>query len=137
VSNAVVEWKEPLLPNSIFDVGTLGSQAMGWPTVELAELPGLEVKDVNAQLANGVRPQLLAALAKRCGVAWRLPNLIGFPRRSGLITNARQKGHRGPAESSLQRCVLRSFFGLTTWNIAVRTSLSRAHTGPCSCASAF
>jgi len=39
VSNAVVEWKEPLLPNSIFDVGTLGSQAMGWPTVELAELP--------------------------------------------------------------------------------------------------
>jgi hypothetical protein len=55
---------------------------MGWPTVELAELPGLEVKDVNVQLANGVRPQLLAALAKRCGVAWRLPNLIGFPRRS-------------------------------------------------------
>ena len=47
-----------------FDVGTLGSQAMNWPSVEVnetdkevkvvAELPGLEEKDVAVELANGV-----------------------------------------------------------------------------------
>lgn len=48
-----------------FDLGPFGSAtAMGWPNVELdesdkevkvvAELPGLEQKDVNVELANGV-----------------------------------------------------------------------------------
>ncbi|MBW5440365.1 Hsp20/alpha crystallin family protein [Bradyrhizobium canariense] len=48
-----------------FDLGPFGSStAMGWPNVELdesekevkvvAELPGLEQKDVNVELANGV-----------------------------------------------------------------------------------
>src|SRR5205085_4147803 len=47
-----------------FDIGTFGSQAMSWPSVEVnetdkevkvvAELPGLEEKDVAVELANGV-----------------------------------------------------------------------------------
>jgi HSP20 family protein len=47
-----------------FDFGTFGSQAMGWPSVEVnetdkdvkvvAELPGLEEKDVDVELADGV-----------------------------------------------------------------------------------
>jgi len=47
-----------------FDVGAFGSQAMGWPSVEVsetdkevkvvAEIPGLEEKDVEVELANGV-----------------------------------------------------------------------------------
>jgi HSP20 family protein len=48
-----------------FDLGPLGSSSpMGWPTIELdetdkevrvaAELPGLEEKDVDVELANGV-----------------------------------------------------------------------------------
>jgi HSP20 family protein len=47
-----------------FDTGTFGSQAMSWPSVEVnetdkevkvvAELPGLEEKDVAVELANGV-----------------------------------------------------------------------------------
>jgi HSP20 family protein len=47
-----------------FDTGTFGSQAMIWPSVEVnetdkevkvvAELPGLEEKDVAVELANGV-----------------------------------------------------------------------------------
>jgi HSP20 family protein len=47
-----------------FDIGPFGSSAMGWPSVELnetdkavkvvAELPGLEQKDVGVELADGV-----------------------------------------------------------------------------------
>jgi HSP20 family protein len=47
-----------------FETGTFGSQAMIWPSVEVnetdkevkvvAELPGLEEKDVAVELANGV-----------------------------------------------------------------------------------
>jgi HSP20 family protein len=47
-----------------FDIGTFGSHAMSWPSVEVnetdkevkvvAELPGLEEKDVAVELANGV-----------------------------------------------------------------------------------
>ena len=47
-----------------FDVGTFGSQTMSWPSVEVnetdkevkvvAELPGLEKKDVSVELASGV-----------------------------------------------------------------------------------
>jgi HSP20 family protein len=47
-----------------FDVGTFGSQTMSWPSVEVnetdkevkvvAELPGLEEKDVSVELASGV-----------------------------------------------------------------------------------
>jgi len=47
-----------------FDVGTFGSQTMSWPSVEVnetdkevkvvAELPGLEEKDVTVELASGV-----------------------------------------------------------------------------------
>jgi HSP20 family protein len=47
-----------------FDIGTSGSQAMSWPSVEVnepdkevkvvAELPGLEENDVAVELANGV-----------------------------------------------------------------------------------
>src|SRR5215212_5339897 len=47
-----------------FEAGTLGSQTMSWPRVEVnetdkevkvvAELPGLEEKDVAVELANGV-----------------------------------------------------------------------------------
>jgi HSP20 family protein len=47
-----------------FDFDAFGSQAMGWPSVEVnetdkelkvvAELPGLEEKDVQVELANGI-----------------------------------------------------------------------------------
>jgi HSP20 family protein len=47
-----------------FDVGRFGAPAMGWPNVELnetdkevkviAELPGIEQKDVEVELADGV-----------------------------------------------------------------------------------
>jgi HSP20 family protein len=47
-----------------FDIGPFGSSAMGWPNVELsetdkevkvvAELPGMEQKDVGVELADGV-----------------------------------------------------------------------------------
>ena len=50
-----------------FDIGTFGTQAMSWPSVEVnetdkevkvaAELPGLEEKDVSVELANGVQDQ--------------------------------------------------------------------------------
>jgi HSP20 family protein len=51
-------------PFGRFDIGPFGSSAMDWPSVELnetgnevkvvAELPGLEQKDVEVELADGV-----------------------------------------------------------------------------------